>query len=104
MILALFLFEKFRGLYVFCKWTSPAIMAFAYYRGYFTYEGLESVSFMAYFFGIIFISTFVARGFSRCSNADYKSFIEKFSQMNKSTTNSSDRKVSLNPYLFLLCQ
>ena len=85
--------KKFRGLYVFCKWTSPAILAFAYYRGYFSYEGLESITFMAYFFGIIFISTYVTRGISRCSNADYKLFIEKFTQMNKSTASSSDRKV-----------
>jgi hypothetical protein len=48
---------------------------------------------MAYFFGIIFISTFVTRGISRCSNADYKIFIEKFTQMNKPTASNSDRKV-----------
>ena len=84
---------QFRGLYVLCKWTSPVILAFAYYRGYFSYEGIESISFLAYVFGVVLITTYVARGFGRCSNLDYKNFMDKFSQLNKNDANVAERKV-----------
>ena len=54
------------------------ILAFAYYRGYFTAEGILSLSRLAYFIGVCIVGAYIIRGFGRCSNLDYKYFITRF--------------------------
>jgi hypothetical protein len=60
------------------------ILAIAYYRGYFSVEGILSISRLAYFIGVCIGGAYIIRGFGRWSNLDYKEFITRFVEMNKS--------------------
>jgi hypothetical protein len=87
------LISFFRGIYVFCKWTSPVILALAYYRGYFTYDGMYSLWRLTYFATICLASSYFARALGRYSNKDYTTFINKFAHLNKNPTEKALRKV-----------
>ena len=71
------------------------ILAFAYYRGYFTAEGILSLSRLAYFIGVCIVGAYIIRGFGRCSNLDYKDFITRFFELNKNVDAMSERRVRL---------
>ena len=88
------LISFFRGFYVFCKWTSPVILALAYYRGYFSYDGIYAVWRIGYLIAICLASSYLARGCARYSNRDYQMFIKKFVHLNKNPTEYTLRRVS----------
>ena len=81
-----------------CKWTSPVLLAFAYNRGYLTLDGVYSLCHLALVFGGFLVAAYVARAFGRSANADYKDFIQQYTQLNaaqKSNVSDADRRVSL---------
>lgn len=86
------LISFFRGFYVFCKWTSPVILALAYYRGYFSYDGIYAVWRIGYLIAIFLASSYLARGCARYSNRDYQMFIKKFVHLNKNPTEYTLRR------------
>jgi len=92
---------KCRGFYVLCKWSSPLILAYAYYRDYMNVDGLYSLCNFAYLFGMVLIGVYILRGFGRLSNPEYLEFIKKFAHFNQ--LDSAERKVfTLNSTLLSL--
>ncbi|CAF0819931.1 unnamed protein product [Brachionus calyciflorus] len=89
----------FRGFYVFCKWGSPIILAYAYRNDYFTLQGLYSLTRLACIFGFMVITTFLTRSLGRCRNPDYIEFIQQYTEINR-LKKSLDRQKFLNKYDF----
>ena len=97
-----YMISIFRGFYVFCKWTSPVILAYVYSRDYFTLEGLNSILNLASVLGVIIGSCYMARAFGRWSNPDYQQFLKRFIEYNKLDRSSAERKKFLSEYDFEL--
>ncbi|KAL8568210.1 hypothetical protein ACOMHN_027733 [Nucella lapillus] len=56
-------------------WSSPVIMTVLYRRGYFSHEGMVSVSKFLFSVGIVYAGAFCLRGLGRLTNPDYTMFI-----------------------------
>ena len=83
-----------------CKWSSPLILAYVYYRDYMNVNSLYSLCNFAYLFGMVLIGVYILRGFGRLSNAEYLAFIKKFAHFNQ--LDSTERKVSCLFLFFFL--
>lgn len=103
----------FRGLYTLCKWTSPMIVAFVFYRyrGVPTptdmssgptditsgassdsstiLEGLGSLVRLFCALALVFGTALIGRGVGRVTNKDYKAFIAKFVHLNDRPANEN---------------
>lgn len=85
-------FLKFRGLYVFCKWGSPLILAFAYRNNYLSLDSIHLLTKLTCLFGFVVFSTLVIRGLGRIRNPYYLDFIKQYTEIN-GKTNSDQKKV-----------
>jgi len=81
----------FNGLCAFCKWSSPVLLAFAYSRGYFSIEGLNTLCHLAFLVGAFLGVSYVSRGYGRLINPDYQTFIERLA--NTSTDTAEKNKI-----------
>lgn len=93
----------FHGFCVLCKWTSPVILAFAYYRGYLSVDGLASLCNMALVFGSMLGAAYVTRAMGRMQNKEYQEFFKLYESVNRNAREHlSERKQLLSKYDFQL--
>ncbi|RNA01710.1 abhydrolase domain-containing 16A [Brachionus plicatilis] len=93
------LLTLFRGLYVFCKWSSPLILAFAYRNSYLSLDGMFSLTKLACLFGVVVMSTLASRGLGRCRDPDYLEFIKQYTEVNRKK-NFAEKQKFLQKYDF----
>lgn len=88
-------------LYVICKigvYTSPFLVGILYQRGYFTPEGLSTLSKLVAGVGVILIFSYCSRGLSRAHNPTYQKFLNTLQLAQSNMT--PDVKRQLNMYDF----
>ncbi|XP_076436481.1 phosphatidylserine lipase ABHD16A-like [Babylonia areolata] len=72
-------------------WSSPVIMTVLYRRGYFSHEGMVSLSKFLFSVGVVYAGAFCLRGLGRLTNPDYTLFINILIQVLQSPTASAKR-------------
>jgi hypothetical protein len=108
---------KFHGFCLFCKWTSPALLAFCYYKGYISIDYIHAYTRFFTFFGSLIVAAYLFRGIyssnlfpfnliissgvGRYANDDYRKFIIEHSKLVNQKF-SSDHRSFLLKYDFSL--
>ncbi|KAJ8301029.1 hypothetical protein KUTeg_022548 [Tegillarca granosa] len=85
---------KIRFCYSFSYWTSPIVLTVLYRRGYFTSEGIQSLSRFLLMVGILYGAAYLSRGVGRWYNADYVTFIGILTAAQQSLTAQNRRLLS----------